>query len=507
MGTPLTTCDGGVYYVCGANSERQDPQHTRQAKNEALTELNKRAHENTQLRVLSALVKSSADKEALHDQCATESSFHLLYRASQDGFHTQTLRKKCNDIAQIFFVITSVTNHVFGFYSSKGLRSDGINTYVADEDAFVFSLNEATGRRIFDIKSKANHTKYALFNSDTRLLHVGGTPDSEADICLIDKCNELNGSFINKNIYSANTTQLNGSNKYFIVKELLVYTISSRYLTSGVTIQDVDDDSLSYASSADFADYEEEYGTDHEHKVHIYIVDKDKESELKQPVLVSDIDENDVHYAGNVSGEWNDTLKRGETDLSVDITSCLRRLGIERTQCKVLVFVEDHVNGDKLERLDDDMLSDFYLYDNDASVITPNITETFEEKEQQDGYDITTIDLVRQKSAAVMEKKKQMAELRMKYSSRRVVLRGKRKKKQPKCSECNTYFHIQSDPINAYDGTGIVCGICHKNRTNNPELILDDHYYKCENCEAFDICSACYKNEKKKLNQQQQYID
>merc|ERR1712228_495231 len=69
------------------------------------------------------------------------------------------------------------------------------------------------------------------------------------------------------------------------------------------------------------------------------------------------------------------------------------------------------------------------------------------------------------------------------------------------CGICNTYYHIQSDPISAYDGVGIVCDICGKNRECNPEMLMEEHYYKCEGCENSDVCSPCYQKERKALNE------
>eukprot|EP01084_Bolivina_argentea_P084440 152699_1 len=91
----------------------------------------------------------------------------------------------------------------------------------------------------------------------------------------------------------------------------------------------------------------------------------------------------------------------------------------------------------------------------------------------------------------------QLSALRAKYSSRTTILPNKDKARAPQCSDCGGFYHIQSDPHSAYDGVGIVCDICGKNKDENPELLLEDHYYKCESCKNVDICSKCYKDEKK----------
>merc|ERR1719461_27252 len=66
----------------------------------------------------------------------------------------------------------------------------------------------------------------------------------------------------------------------------------------------------------------------------------------------------------------------------------------------------------------------------------------------------------------------------------------------PICPDCGGTFHIQNDPIHAYDEVGIFCGLCGKNRNDNPEMVLENHYYKCSKCLSVDICSVCYMKEK-----------
>merc|ERR1711933_84184 len=176
-------------------------------------------------------------------------------------------------------------------------------------------------------------------------------------------------------------------------------------------------------------------------------------------------------------------------------------------------------NGDKLIKLTDGkcMLSTDDNEDEKKDEIKDQKKNSFKKKQKKNQLGTPTLSMISEdvslniddiddeikKKKELQGKKKQMAALRLKYSSRRIVLHGKRnsKKKMPKCAECNTYFHIQGSPINAYNGIGIVCDICGKNRNDNPEMLLEDHYYKCENCEGVDICSKCYKKEKRALNE------
>ena len=81
----------------------------------------------------------------------------------------------------------------------------------------------------------------------------------------------------------------------------------------------------------------------------------------------------------------------------------------------------------------------------------------------------------------------------------KIIVSNKNKEITPLCINCNGYYHIQSDPINAYDGIGIICDICGKNKDDDPQLLLEEYYYKCASCNNIDICTKCYKNEKEKL--------
>merc|ERR1711971_224365 len=71
--------------------------------------------------------------------------------------------------------------------------------------------------------------------------------------------------------------------------------------------------------------------------------------------------------------------------------------------------------------------------------------------------------------------------------------------KNPVCVSCGGRYHIQNDPMNAYNGVGIFCELCGKNREDNPEMLLETHYYQCESCQMVDICSHCYLSGKRKL--------
>ncbi len=224
---------------------------------------------------------------------------------------------------------------------------------------------------------------------------------------------------------------------------------------------------ISYASSADFAEYD--YSDE---RIHFFVMDKNKTNEFTEPVFASDINEKDERYVGV-----------GERQ--IDISENLKKLKLDRHDCVVWAFKEIQVNEQcVLERVFDDKY--FEEYENNIEMEEKKDDEfngglgTI--SEDDDGFQMVDFELLKKKSHVIMDKTNEMKALRMKSSSRRVILHGKNKQKQPKCSECDTYYHIQADPLNAYDGVGIVCEICGKNRNDNPELILEDTYYTCEGC-------------------------
>lgn len=70
----------------------------------------------------------------------------------------------------------------------------------------------------------------------------------------------------------------------------------------------------------------------------------------------------------------------------------------------------------------------------------------------------------------------------------------------PICFECGNDLTQKSDPLNAYQGVGIVCDICGFSKEHvlnaNDQQILDKiplFYYSCLQCNSVDMCSKCYE--------------
>jgi hypothetical protein len=62
----------------------------------------------------------------------------LLYRATRDGFTANAFHAKCDGKSKTITIIMTNGNYVFGGYTSAAWNSAG--TYIADTNAFIFSL-------------------------------------------------------------------------------------------------------------------------------------------------------------------------------------------------------------------------------------------------------------------------------------------------------------------------------------------------------------------------------
>lgn len=72
----------------------------------------------------------------------------------------------------------------------------------------------------------------------------------------------------------------------------------------------------------------------------------------------------------------------------------------------------------------------------------------------------------------------------------------------PICFECGNDLTQKSDPLNAYQGVGIVCDMCgfskEKVMKEKDKQILDKiplFYYTCMGCHSVDICYRCYERQ------------
>jgi hypothetical protein len=82
------------------------------------------------------------NKSAINELCEFPSSkkWKLQYRATRDGFTGENFHSKCDGIANTLTIIKSEHGNIFGGFIEKAWKSSSPGQYVADPNAFVFSL-------------------------------------------------------------------------------------------------------------------------------------------------------------------------------------------------------------------------------------------------------------------------------------------------------------------------------------------------------------------------------
>ena len=64
----------------------------------------------------------------------------LIYRASRDGFAASSFHSKCDNFSNTVTIIKTISNSVFGGFTSAQWTSDW--GYIYDANAFIFILNK-----------------------------------------------------------------------------------------------------------------------------------------------------------------------------------------------------------------------------------------------------------------------------------------------------------------------------------------------------------------------------
>ncbi len=113
----------------------------------------------------------------------------ILYRATKDGFTSQSFHSKCDGKGNTITIIKNNLNYVFGGYSPSAWNSSGV--WINDPNAFLFSLRRAgvSFKDKFTVKAKT----LALYGDSSNGPIFGGCHD-------IHICNQSNtkiGSFSN----------------------------------------------------------------------------------------------------------------------------------------------------------------------------------------------------------------------------------------------------------------------------------------------------------------------
>ena len=80
---------------------------------------------------------------------------NLLYRASRDRFISTAFHQKCDEKGPTVTVMYGSNGYVFGGYTSKNWTNT--NTWIADGDAFLFSLRSTAGDQRIKQIGTGNH--------------------------------------------------------------------------------------------------------------------------------------------------------------------------------------------------------------------------------------------------------------------------------------------------------------------------------------------------------------
>lgn len=88
--------------------------------------------------------------------------FHLLYRASRDGWSHSDFHRLCDHQGPTVTVLTSTGDYIFGGYVHRSWKSR--NDYVNDPNAFLFSVKRPEGLEPTKLGLKQGRANYAMYD-------------------------------------------------------------------------------------------------------------------------------------------------------------------------------------------------------------------------------------------------------------------------------------------------------------------------------------------------------
>mmetsp|Transcript_4275 Transcript_4275/g.3740 ORF Transcript_4275/g.3740 Transcript_4275/m.3740 type:complete len:230 (+) Transcript_4275:1554-2243(+) len=171
--------------------------------------------------------------------------FKSLYRGSEDGFKSDSFYTKCGGQKNVFCIIESEENNIFGGYSEKGWKTLKPNEdkikYNQDSNAFLFCFKSASINDDFESDEKEdNDSRLEIFglrsDSESKYSMVSiqesmcGFGENGQDICISNLCNSNNESWISFDEYGStfNTpshSYLNDGFNWFQVKHIEIFQI------------------------------------------------------------------------------------------------------------------------------------------------------------------------------------------------------------------------------------------------------------------------------------------
>lgn len=177
--------------------------------------------------VMDSAILSSQEIDNLHDITGYRGSLTLLYRASRDGFKSQSFHSRCSDKEKTITIIKSTLNYVFGGYTSVPWNKN-IYGYSSDSFAYLFSLRVNGSSTSF--KYPLVYSYYAIYNN---YYNYGPTFGGGHDIYISDYSNLYQNSYTYCHSYQCPSgvstysrhSKLAGSS-YFKVAEIEVYQMN-----------------------------------------------------------------------------------------------------------------------------------------------------------------------------------------------------------------------------------------------------------------------------------------
>ncbi|XP_029179236.2 uncharacterized protein LOC114977880 [Acropora millepora] len=118
--------------------------------------------------------------------------WHLLYRASRDGFSAAAFHEKCDGHSPTLTVVLGSNGSLCGGFSDQPWRSDiPRGKYTPSDRAFLFTLINCDS--VPPSKFDVTHSKYATLHHPS----YGPMFGAGADLCIADGCNEKPESYSN----------------------------------------------------------------------------------------------------------------------------------------------------------------------------------------------------------------------------------------------------------------------------------------------------------------------
>ena len=160
-------------------------------------------------------------KNDKYKHLGTNHSFKLIYKCSKDGFNATKWNKAVVGKQNVFFIIHTRDNNVFGGYTKQGYQSKYGNS--EDEDAFLFLVRSSKNYEpaIFDITRKEK----ATWRTDYYMCCVGSCG---CDLAIKDGADQHEKSWVDVDFQHKcynipSRAYLNGGKQYFAVIDIEVF--------------------------------------------------------------------------------------------------------------------------------------------------------------------------------------------------------------------------------------------------------------------------------------------